>query len=186
MSQKENKGRNLGFLKIYVGRNMKISSTKQNGLFIKKLPHTAIAISSLMFLAMACESKATDVQSNISRLSPERPEIAQSLYASNNQIPTHVRRIQFKQGTSSVVVKNTVVRGDRDIYLLKANKGQRLHGLIASTENNAVIDVLDPGGKSIQQEVTKVDMLLPSTGNFKIVVGGTRGNVNYRLNIGID
>jgi hypothetical protein len=69
---------------------------------------------------------------------------------------------------------------------LKANKGQRLHGLITSAENNAVIDVLAPSGKVMRQEVTKVDILLPSTGDFQVIVGGTRGNASYRLNIGID
>jgi hypothetical protein len=163
---------------------LQTSSTKQNGLFIKKLPHTAIVISSLMFLAMACESKA--VQGSVSSPTPQKPESAQSLHANKNRVPTHVKRIQFKPGTNSALVTNAVVRGDRDIYLLKANKGQRLHGLITSAENNAVIDVLAPSGKVMRQEVTKVDILLPSTGDFQVIVGGTRGNASYRLNIGID
>jgi hypothetical protein len=163
---------------------LQTSSTKQNRLFIKKLPHTAIVISSLMFLAMACESKA--VQGSVSSPTPQKPKSAQSLHANKNRVPTHVKRIQFKPGTNSALVTNAVVRGDRDIYLLKANKGQRLHGLITSAENNAVIDVLAPSGKVMRQEVTKVDILLPSTGDFQVIVGGTRGNASYRLNIGID
>jgi hypothetical protein len=42
----------------------------------------------------------------------------------------------------------------------------RIHGLITSAENNAVIDVLAPSGKVMRQEITKVDMLLPSMGDF--------------------
>jgi hypothetical protein len=169
------------------GKNMKMlktSSAKRNRLFIKKISHAAIVISSLMFLAMVCESKA--VQGSVSSPSPQKPESAQSLHASNDRVPTHVKRIQFKPGTNSALLTNAVVRGDRDVYLLKANKGQRLHGLITSVENNAVIDVLAPSGKVIRQEVTKIDMLLPSTGDFQVIVGGTRGNASYRLKIGID
>jgi 23S rRNA pseudoU1915 N3-methylase RlmH len=162
------------------------SSAKRYRLSIKKLPYIGIVISSLMFLAMACEAKT--VQGSVSSPTPQKSEQTQSSNMSKERsaISRHAKRIQFKPGTSSALIENSVVRGSRDIYLIQAKKGQRIHGQITSTENNAVIDVLAPNGKSIQQEVTKIDMLLPSTGDFQIVVGGTRGNASYRLNIGVD
>jgi hypothetical protein len=179
-------------MKIQAGKTMKVMpkkvGTMQNRSFMNKLSHTWIVISSLLFLAMACESKARDTQSSVSNLVSQRPEHAQSSTASKEIAANsrRTKRIQFEPGASAAVVENAVVRGSRDIYLLRANKGQRLHGQITSTENNAVIDVLTPGGKILRHEVTKIDMPLPSTGDFQIAVGGTRGNASYRLNIGVD
>jgi hypothetical protein len=164
-------------------------STKRNRLLMKKLPYAAIAIGSLILLATAFESNARDMQSSVSNITSQNPEQTQPSPNTDKEIsaiPRHVKRIQFKPGTSSTLIENAVVRGERDIYLLKAKGGQRLHGQVTSAENNAVFDVLTPNGKVVRQEVKKVDMTLPGTGDFQIVVGGTRGNATYQLNIGVD
>lgn len=168
---------------------LQTSSIKQNRLLMQTLPHTAIAIGSLILLATACESNARDMQGNVPNITSQNPAQPQpSLEGSKeiSAIPGHVKRIQFKSGTSSTLIENAVIRGERDIYLLKAKGGQRLHGQVTSTENNAAFNVLTPNGKVVRQEIRKVDMILPDTGDFQIVVGGTRGNATYRLNIGVD
>ncbi|MBV6627182.1 MAG: hypothetical protein KI793_30295 [Rivularia sp. (in: Bacteria)] len=90
-------------------------------------------------------------------------------------------RINFDTGTSSKTVKDSVVRGTRDIYLLNANKGQQMNVNITSLEDNAVFDVISPNGKILQQEAKSWSGKLPQKGDYKIVVGGTRGNASYEL-----
>jgi hypothetical protein len=101
-------------------------------------------------------------------------------------ISVHIFRTQFAPGARSTVIENAVIRGERDIYLLNAREGQQMQVQITALEENAVVDILAPGGEVIQQEVTQAEIQLPSTGDFQIVVGGTRGNASYRLEVGID
>ncbi len=101
-------------------------------------------------------------------------------------IPVRIMRLKFKPGSRSAIAENAVVRGTRDIYLVKVKAGQRMRLQISSLEKNAVFDVLAPGGQVLHRESTKVDFRLPSAGEFQIVVGGTRGNAGYRLTVGID
>ncbi|AFY52784.1 hypothetical protein Riv7116_0176 [Rivularia sp. PCC 7116] len=90
-------------------------------------------------------------------------------------------RIKFDIGTSSKTVKDSVVRGTRDIYLLGANTGQQMNLNIASLEDNAVFDVISPNGQILQQETKNWSGKLPQNGDYQIVVGGTRGNATYEL-----
>jgi hypothetical protein len=94
-------------------------------------------------------------------------------------------RVQFAKGSSSKVIKDSVVRGDRHIYLVGAKKGQQMNLKISSLEKNAVFEVTAPGGKTIQQEATTWNSKLPANGDYQVVVGGTRGNANYELNVEI-
>ena len=57
------------------------------------------------------------------------------------------RRIRFESGRTTKVIKDAVVRGDRDRYILHARAGQTLIVHITSVENNAVFDIYRPGGK---------------------------------------
>ena len=57
------------------------------------------------------------------------------------------RRIRFESGRTTKVIKDAVVRGDRDRYILHARAGQTLLVHITSEENNAVFDIYRPGGK---------------------------------------
>lgn len=95
------------------------------------------------------------------------------------------RRIRFQRGASSAVVENSVVRGTRDTYLLGARAGQRMTLNITSLENNAVFDIVAPNGEMIHQETTSRSFRLPSTGDYQVIVGGTRGNASYRLRVEI-
>lgn len=94
------------------------------------------------------------------------------------------RRIRFARGRTTTVIENAVVRGERDRYLLRARAGQTLIVRITSLEDNAVFDVGAPGGRrSLAQEATDWTGKLPHSGDYVIVVGGTRGNAGYTLEV---
>ncbi|MEP0883632.1 hypothetical protein NDI49_18925 [Trichocoleus sp. ST-U3] len=95
------------------------------------------------------------------------------------------QRVRFAKGKSSAVVEYSVVRGTRDIYLLGAKVRQKMTIGITSLEDNAVFDIVAPNGRIIAQEATSWSGTLPRSGDYKIVVGGTRGNASYRMQVGI-
>lgn len=92
-------------------------------------------------------------------------------------------RLRFARGRTTKVVKDAVVRGTRDRYLLRASAGQTLILHITSIEDNAVFDVSAPGGRSLAQEATDWTGELPRSGDYVISVGGTRGNATYTLEV---
>src|ERR1043165_3492146 len=86
------------------------------------------------------------------------------------------RRIRFESGRTTKVIKDAVVRGDSDRYILHARAGQTLIVHITSVESNAVFDIYRPGGKRTlenAQESTDWTGSLPRTGDYVIAVGGT-------------
>lgn len=96
------------------------------------------------------------------------------------------RRVQFPKGRNSVVLKGAAVRGTQDKYILRAGRGQTMSLRITSTEDNAVFDVIAPGnGQSLASEQTQWTGELPAAGDYTIVVGGTRGNATYSLQVTI-
>ncbi len=109
---------------------------------------------------------------------------AKDLTQSANNVRTE--QVYFSQGKSGTTVSNAVVRGDRDVYVLTAQGGQQMDLSITSLEDNAVFDVIDPSGIILGTEMTKETVFLPHTGDYEIIVGGTRGNATYELAIAID
>lgn len=99
----------------------------------------------------------------------------------NNNPGNKTRRVKFDRGATSKTVKDSVVRGNRDIYLFGANKGQQMSVNITSLEDNAVFDVVSPNGQILQQETKNWSGELPRKGDYRIIVGGTRGNATYEL-----
>ncbi|HEY9612007.1 hypothetical protein [Allocoleopsis sp.] len=114
--------------------------------------------------------------SNVSEITTVKP----TLFIAQQ---SRTRRIQFVRGASSVVVEDAVVRGTRDTYLVGAKVGQKITVSITSVENNAVFDIVSPKQKLIKQEVTSWSTKLSATGDYRIVVGGTRGNATYKLRV---
>lgn len=103
---------------------------------------------------------------------------------------SRVRRVQFAPGAVSATVEDAVVRGTRTIYLVGANKGQTLTVNIASLENNAVFELKAPANKAGQRRTLKPEAVswtgkLPETGDYQVIVGGTRGNASYKLSVKI-
>ena len=98
------------------------------------------------------------------------------------------KRVRFARGRTTVVLKNSVVRGTVDRYLLGARKGQQIIVHITSVENNAVFDIYTPQGGTLAgegEDSTDWSGTLPQDGDYIIEVGGTRGNATYTLEVTI-
>ncbi|MFM6395199.1 MAG: hypothetical protein ACKPFF_00760, partial [Planktothrix sp.] len=74
--------------------------------------------------------------------------------------PCLVSQIRFAPGTNATTVNQSVVRGSRNIYLLRANQGQRMDLKMTSLENNAVFDVIAPNGQILKTEATQSSLKL--------------------------
>ena len=100
------------------------------------------------------------------------------------------KRIRFAKGRHSATVSNSVVRGDRDTYILGAGAGQMMTVGIKSLEDNAVFQIENPDGEYLDgagetNDATTFYGQLPDKGDYKIIVGGTRGNASYKLTVTI-
>ena len=96
------------------------------------------------------------------------------------------KKVEFPPGSNSTAVDDTVIRGTTKTYLLKARGGQVIDIQITSPEKNAVFDIISPNGDSILKETFSWKGVLPETGDYQVVVGGTRGNATYNLAMEID
>ena len=99
-------------------------------------------------------------------------------------------RVQFARGTSSATLEGAVVRGDRDTYIVGAKGGQSMSVTISSLERNAVFQISGPGGNELRgaregDDTMKWSGTLPASGDYRIIVGGTRGNASYTLRVSI-
>ncbi len=105
------------------------------------------------------------------------------LLSAANHVNT--QRVEFAPGRSDAIVSNSIVRGDRDIYVLGAQGGQQMTLSIVALENNAAFDVISPSGYILAFSANNETILLPHTGDYQVIVGGNRGNASYDLTIGI-
>jgi len=114
-----------------------------------------------------------------------------------------VTPIRFARGTSGAEVAGGVVRGERALYSLGARAGQTLTARITAAEGNAVFQIYAPGavprtqdamlevagttlpGAGEGEDARAWSGVLPATGDYLIVVGGTRGNASYRLSVSV-
>jgi hypothetical protein len=101
------------------------------------------------------------------------------------------KKVRFAKGTSSITIREAVVRGDRDRYYIGAKAGQRMSVKITSVEKNAVFQIYFHGeeeslpGAGEEDDATNWSGQLPIDNEYVIVVGGTRGNATYALTISI-
>lgn len=100
------------------------------------------------------------------------------------------KRISFKAGNSSATVSDAVIRGERSTYVIGAKSGQTMTVKISSLEDNAVFQIEKPTGEYLADAGEEDDAMtwsgtLPSSGDYKIIVGGTRGNATYKLTVSI-
>ncbi|MCC7158241.1 MAG: hypothetical protein IT281_01745 [Ignavibacteria bacterium] len=102
------------------------------------------------------------------------------------------KRIKFKKGESSATVEGGIVRGEQDTYLVGAKKDQMMVVTIMSLEDNAVFQIKDLetgyylSGAGELDDATRWEGYLPSKGDYRIIVGGTRGNCEYTLKVFIE
>ena len=96
-----------------------------------------------------------------------------------------MNRVAFEPGKSGATVSDSAIRGERIINVLNAGAGQRMSLSIESIEDNAVFDVVDPSGVVLGTELKEKSIVLPHTGNYQVIVGSTRGNASYDLEVAI-
>ncbi|SKA39503.1 hypothetical protein SAMN02745126_06246 [Enhydrobacter aerosaccus] len=115
------------------------------------------------------------------------------------------RAIFFATGSSKGTVGGHVARGERDLYSLGAKAGQIMTITITAPDDNAVFQIYEPGtkverdadgtldfkGKPLPgvgdgDDATRWSGRLPQTGLYLIVVGGTRGNARYSMDVKIE
>ncbi|HWQ33707.1 MAG TPA: hypothetical protein VNQ79_12710 [Blastocatellia bacterium] len=100
-------------------------------------------------------------------------------------------RIRFARGADSVMLEGSVMRGERDRYLVKARARQVMTVSLTSAEDNAVFQIYRPGGRKTLagagegEDARTWSGKLPMSGDYLIVVGGTRGNASYKLEVKI-
>lgn len=95
------------------------------------------------------------------------------------------KRVRFPKGRTSTILKNSVVRGTRDTYILGAGAGQTMTVHVSAIEKNASFLITSPNGETLCDDVDDWSGELPATGDYRIVVGPTRGNATYTLEITI-
>ena len=109
---------------------------------------------------------------------------AEDLTADAKNVST--QQVSFDAGKSSATVEGSVTGGDRNVYTLTAQGGQQMDLSITSLEDNAVFDVVAPSGLILGTEMKQEQVSLPHTGEYEVIVGGTRGNATYDLAIAIE
>lgn len=102
------------------------------------------------------------------------------------------RRIRFARGRNSVVISGAVIRGERDRYIVGAKEGQKMTVSIKSPEDNAVFQIYFLGeqesleGAGEGDDARKWSGALPASVDYVIVVGPSRGNASYKLEVKIE
>lgn len=106
------------------------------------------------------------------------------LLAQNNR----ARRIEFASGASTATVSSSVVRGDRAIYVLRGDRGQTMSVTIDSSQEQggALFDVISPNGEILSSGATNFRQALPQSGEYRIIVGGSRGNASFSMMVSIN
>jgi hypothetical protein len=113
--------------------------------------------------------------------------------------------IYFATGSTSGTVGGRVLRGDRVLYSVKANAGQTLTVTLATPDDNAVFQLYEPGttvgrdsegllefhgqalhGAADGEDATRWSSRLLKSGTYLVVVGSTRGNARYSMDVKIE
>jgi hypothetical protein len=113
--------------------------------------------------------------------------------------------IFFATGSSSGTVGGRVMRGERNLYSVKATAGQTMTVTMTTPDDNAVFQIYQPGttigrdndgllefhgtalhGAGDGEDTTRWTGRLPVAGVYLIVVGSTRGNARYSMDVKIE
>jgi hypothetical protein len=113
--------------------------------------------------------------------------------------------IFFATGSTRGTAGGHVVRGNRDLYSVKAIGGQIMTVTITAPDDNAVFQIYEPGtqigrdadgllqftGKALAHaddgdDATRWSGRLPRSGTYLIVIGSTRGNARYSMDVKIE
>jgi hypothetical protein len=96
------------------------------------------------------------------------------------------KTVRFGRGKSSASYSNSVIRGERDTYILGARAGQFMTVSITSVENNASFQIIAPNGTELTPDDTNWREELPRNGHYKIIVGSGRGNATYTVRFKVE
>jgi hypothetical protein len=110
--------------------------------------------------------------------SPEGPKIAVD------------KPIRFAVGPLDVELNGSVISGERDRYTLNMLAGEILSVVVSSLEGNAAFSILGPDqtpvpGTEEYKGAIQWSIPIPSDGAYAILVGPTRGNATYTLNVNV-
>jgi hypothetical protein len=119
-------------------------------------------------------------------------------------VPTP-RMIFFATGSTRGTVGGHVMRGARHLYSLKGSAGQIMTVTITAPDDNAVFQIYEPGAEVTRDadgllqfggaalahagetdDATRWSGRMPRTGTYLIVVGSTRGNARYSIDVKIE
>jgi hypothetical protein len=111
----------------------------------------------------------------------------------------------FAMGSTRGTVGGHVLRGERDLYSLTASAGQTMTVTITAPDDNAVFQIYEPGalvtrdpdgvlvfkGKALHaaeegDDATRWSGRLPRAGTYLIVIGSTRGNARYSVDVKVE
>jgi hypothetical protein len=114
------------------------------------------------------------------------------------------KEVSFAKGSNSTLIEASVVRGEGDQYFLTGKAGQQMEVSLSTVEQNAAFAIYQPGYKAGKdadgileikgtalpgagegEDATAWKGVLPISGKYLILVGGTRGNATYKLKITI-
>lgn len=96
------------------------------------------------------------------------------------------QRIRFGRGTSGATLNGGIARGETVTYLLNAKSGQTMEVTVTSPEDNAVFRIVSPRRRTLIDETSQWSDELPATGDYRIIVGSTRGGASYRLTVTVE
>ena len=119
-------------------------------------------------------------------------------------IPTP-KPVFFPRGANSGTVGGHVLRGDRALFSVKAAAGQTMTVTITTPDDNAVFQIYEPDtaigrdadgllefkgkplhGASDGEDATRWTGRLPRAGTYLIVIGSTRGNARYSIDVKVE
>jgi hypothetical protein len=119
-------------------------------------------------------------------------------------VPTP-RKIFFATGSTRGTAGGHVQRGARDLYSVTAGAGQLMTITLTAPDDNAVFQVYEPDtsvvrdsggllqfkgtplpGAGAPEDTTRWTGRLPRAGTYLVVVGSTRGNARYSMDVKIE
>ena len=113
--------------------------------------------------------------------------------------------IFFATGSTSGTVGGHVLRGERSLYSVNGKAGQTMTVTLTTPDGNAVFQLYEPGttigrdndgflefhgqalhGAADGEDATRWSDRLPKNGTYLIVVGSTRGNARFSMDVKIE
>ena len=113
--------------------------------------------------------------------------------------------IFFATGSTSGTAGGRVMRGERSLFSVKGTAGQSMTVTLTTPDGNAVFQLYEPGttigrdndgllefhgqalhGAADGEDATRWQGRLPKSGTYLIVVGSTRGNARFSMDVKIE